>query len=68
MISSILAILTLLPIIFLKLFSYYFIMALLIICYTIYLLHHAKSKSQYEKINSAYKILIGLAIISIVLY
>ena len=68
MISSMLAILTLMPIIFFKLFSYYFITAFLIICYSIYLLHHAKNKSQYEKINSVYKILIGLAIISIVLY
>jgi len=68
MISSILAILTLLPFIFYRLFSYYFITAFLMICYSIYLLHHAKSKSQYEKINSVYKILTGLAIISIVLY
>ena len=68
MISSMLAILILLPIVFFKLFSYYFVIAFFIISYSIYLLHHAKNKSQYEKINSIYKILIGLAIISIVLY
>lgn len=68
MISSMIAILILLPVVFYKLFSYYFITAFFIICYSIYLLHYAKNKSQYEKINSVYKILIGLAIISIVLY
>jgi 4-hydroxybenzoate polyprenyltransferase len=68
MISSMIAILILLPVVFYKLFSCYFITAFFIICYSIYLLHYAKNKSQYEKINSVYKILIGLAIISIVLY
>ena len=68
MISSMIAILILLPVVFYKLFSCYLITAFFIICYSIYLLHYAKNKSQYEKINSVYKILIGLAIISIVLY
>ena len=62
------AILTLLPIIIYKPFSYYFIVAFLIISISIYLLHFAKNKSQYEKINSIYKLLLGLAIISITLY
>ena len=68
MISSMVAILTLLPIIIYKPFSYYFIVAFLIIWISIYLLHFAKNKSQYEKINSIYKLLLGLAIISITLY
>ena len=68
MISSMVAILTLLPIIIYKPFSYYFIVAFLIILISIYLLHFAKNKSQYEKINSIYKLLLGLAIISITLY
>ncbi len=68
MISSMVAILTLLPIISYKPFSYYFIVAFFIISVSIYLLHFAKIKSQYEKINSIYKLLLGLAIISITLY
>ena len=68
MISSMVAILTLLPIIIYKPFSYYFIVAFFIISVSIYLLHFAKIKSQYEKINSIYKLLLGLAIISITLY
>ena len=68
MISSMVAILSLLPIIIYKSFSYYFIVAFFIISISIYLLHFAKIKSQYEKINNIYKLLLGLAIISITLY
>ncbi len=68
MISSMVAILSLLPIILYKPFSYYFITAFFIILSSIYLLHFAKTKNQYQRINSIYKLLLGLAIISISLY
>ena len=68
MISSLLAILSLLPIIFNRSFSYYFILSFAVISFAIYLLHHAKTKTQFNKINTVYKFLIGLAIFSIVLY
>ena len=68
MISSIVAISSLLPSIVNKPFSYYFIIAFFIISASILLLHKAKNKSHYERINSVYKVLIGLAIFSISLY
>jgi len=68
MISSLFAILSLLPFIIDRSFSYYFILSFAVISYAIYLLHHAKIKAQYENINTVYKFLIGLAIFSIVLY
>ena len=68
MISSILAILSLLPIVLNRSFSYYFILSFAVISFAIYLLHHAKTKTQFNKINTVYKFLIGLAIFSIVLY
>ena len=68
MISSLLAILSLLPIVLNRSFSYYFILSFAVISYAIYLLHHAKTKTQFNKINTVYKFLIGLAIFSIVLY
>ena len=68
MISSQLAILSLLPIVLNRSFSYYFILSFAVISFAIYLLHHAKTKTQFNKINTVYKFLIGLAIFSIVLY
>ena len=68
MISSLLAILSLLPFVIDRTFSYYFILSFAVISYAIYLLHYAKIKTQYENINTVYKFLIGLAIFSIVLY
>tara|TARA_A100001388_G_C28724590_1_gene478247 strand:+ start:539 stop:1300 length:762 start_codon:yes stop_codon:yes gene_type:complete len=68
MISSILAILTLLPIIIETYISIYFIISLLIISVNIYMLHHARNAKHYERINTCYKLIIGLAILSIVLY
>jgi 4-hydroxybenzoate polyprenyltransferase len=68
MISSLFAILSLLPFVIDRSFSYYFILSFVVISYAIYLLHHAKIKIQYENINTVYKFLIGLAIFSIVLY
>ena len=68
MISSILAILTLLPIIIETFISIYFIISLLIIAVNIYMLHHARNAKHYERINTCYKLIIGLAILSIVLY
>ena len=68
MISSLLAILSLLPIVLNRSFSYYFILSFAVISFAIYLLHHAKTKTQFNKINTVYKFLIGLAIFSIVLY
>ena len=68
MISSLLAIFSLLPFVIDRTFSYYFILSFAVISYAIYLLHYAKIKTQYENINTVYKFLIGLAIFSIVLY
>lgn len=68
MIGSLLAILSLLPIVLNRSFSYYFILSFAVISFAIYLLHHAKTKTQFNKINTVYKFLIGLAIFSIVLY
>lgn len=68
MLSSLFAILFLLPTVIHQLFSYYFIIAFIIILFSIYLLHNSKIAAEYEKINSIYKSLIGLAILSIVLY
>ena len=68
MISSILAILTLLPIIIETYISIYFIISLLIISVNIYMLHHARNAKHYERINTCYKLIIGLGILSIVLY
>tara|TARA_Y100000385_G_scaffold288706_1_gene356006 strand:- start:1184 stop:1861 length:678 start_codon:yes stop_codon:yes gene_type:complete len=68
MLASQFAILLLLPKVIDQLFSYYFILAFFIIIYSIYLLHNSKISKQYEKINNIYKSLIGLAILSIVLY
>ena len=48
MISSMVAILSLLPIILYKPFSYYFITAFFIILLSIYFLHFAKTKNQYQ--------------------
>ena len=60
MISSLLAILSLLPIVLNRSFSYYFILSFAVISFAIYLLHHAKTKTQFNKINTVYKFLIGL--------
>ena len=49
MISSILAILTLLPIIIETYISIYFIISLLIISVNIYMLHHARNAKHYEE-------------------
>ena len=68
MLSSLSAILFLIPSIIHKLFSYYFILAFIIILFSIYLLNFAKTSSQYNRINNVYKILIGLGILSIALY
>ncbi len=68
MLCSQFAILLLLPSIISQLFSYYFILAFIIILFSIYLLHNAKISKQFQLINNIYKVLIGLAILSIVLY
>jgi len=68
MLSSQLAILFLLPKVINQLFSYYFILAFVIILYCIFLLYNAKTSKQYEFINNVYKGLIGLAIFSIILF
>ena len=68
MISSLIAILSLLPFVINRPFSFYFILSFFIISFAVYLLHHAKTKTQFNKINTVYKFLIGLAIFSIVLY
>ncbi len=68
MLSSQFAILLLLPAIISQLFSYYFMLAFIIILFSIYLLHNAKISKQFQLINNIYKVLIGLAILSIVLY
>ena len=49
MISSLLAILSLLPIVLNRSFSYYFILSFAVISFAIYLLHHAKTKTQFKK-------------------
>ncbi len=68
MLSSQFAILLLLPAIISQLFSYYFMLAFIVILFSIYLLHNAKISKQFQLINNIYKVLIGLAILSIVLY
>ena len=68
MLSSILAILSLLPIIIKNTFSIYFVISLIVISFNIYLLHHARNAKNYQLINTCYKLIIGLAIFSIVLY
>ena len=68
MLSYQFAILLLLPAIISQLFSYYFMLAFIIILFSIYLLHNAKISKQFQLINNIYKVLIGLAILSIVLY
>ncbi len=68
MLSSQFAILFILPAIISQLFSYYFMLAFVIILLSIYLLHNAKISKQFQVINNIYKALIGLAILSIVLY
>ena len=68
MLSSILAILSLLPIIIKNTFSIYFVISLIVISFNIYLLHHARNTKNYQLINTCYKLIIGLAIFSIVLY
>ena len=68
MLFSLFAILFLLPTIINKPFSYYFILAFIIILSSIYLLHYSKTSKQYQRLNNVYKSLIGLAILSIVLY
>ena len=51
-----------------KKIAIYFIIAMGIILFSIFLLYKAKTPSQFNKINTAYKILLMLAIFSIVLY
>ena len=68
MLSSILAILSLLPIVIKNTFSIYFVISLIVISFNIYLLHHARNAKNYQLINTCYKLIIGLAILSIVLY
>ena len=68
MLSSQLAILFLLPKVINQLFSYYFILAFVIILYCIFLLYNAKTSKQYKFLNNVYKGLIGLAIFSIILF
>ena len=68
MLFSLFAILFLLPTIINKPFSYYFILAFIMILSCIYLLHNSKTSTQYKSLNNMYKSLIGLAILSIVLY
>ena len=68
MLSSILAILSLLPIVIKNTFSIYFVVSLIVISFNIYLLHHARNAKNYQLINTCYKLIIGLAIFSIVLY
>lgn len=68
MIFSLLAIFTLLPTIIEKNIAYYFVIAVLIILFSIFLLNKSKSPSQFDKINTAYKLLLLLAIFSIMLY
>ncbi|MFL2585034.1 MAG: UbiA family prenyltransferase [Parvicellaceae bacterium] len=68
MLFSLFAILFLLPTIINKPFSYYFILAFIMILTSIYLLHYSKTSNQYKRLNNMYKSLIGLAILSIVLY
>lgn len=68
MMFSLLAIFTLLPFIIEKNIAYYFIIAIAIILFSIFLLNKSKTPSQFNKINSAYKLLLLLAIFSIMLY
>lgn len=68
MLSSIIAILSLLPIVIKNAFSIYFVISLFMITFNIYLLHHAKNAKNYQLINTCYKLILGLAIFSIVLY
>jgi 4-hydroxybenzoate polyprenyltransferase len=68
MLFSLLAIFTLLPSIIEKNIAYYFAMAVIIILYSIFLLNKSKSPSQFNKINTAYKLLLIFAIFSIMLY
>ena len=68
MMFSLLAIFTLLPFTIEKNIAYYFIIAIVIILFSIFLLNKSKTPSQFNKINSAYKLLLLLAIFSIMLY
>ena len=68
MLFSLLAIFTLLPSIIEKNIAYYFVMAVIIILFSIFLLNKSKSPSQFNKINTAYKLLLIFAIFSIMLY
>ena len=68
MIFSLVAIFTLLPSIIEKNIAYYFIGAIGIILFSIFLLNKSKKPSQFNKINTAYKLLLLLAIFSIMLY
>ena len=68
MMFSLLAIFTLLPFIIEKNIAYYFIIAIALILFSIFLLNKSKTPSQFNKINSAYKLLLLLAIFSIMLY
>ena len=68
MLSSIIAILSLLPIVIENTFSIYFIISLIVISFNIYLLHHARNAKNYQLINNCYKLIIGLAIFSLLLY
>jgi 4-hydroxybenzoate polyprenyltransferase len=68
MIFSLLAIFTLLPSIIEKNIAYYFLLAIVIIVFSIFLLRKSKNPSQFNKINSVYKVLLLLAIFSIMLY
>ena len=68
MIFSLLSIITIIPFIIEKKIAIYFIIAMGIILFSIFLLYKAKTPSQFNKINNAYKILLMLAIFSIVLY
>jgi 4-hydroxybenzoate polyprenyltransferase len=68
MICSLLAILSLLPKIYPMSFSYYFIIAFIMISISIYLLRNSRTSRQYNRINNVYKTLIGLAILSIAMY
>ena len=60
--------LSLLPKIYPMSFSYYFIIAFIMISISIYLLRNSRTSRQYNRINNVYKTLIGLAILSIAMY
>jgi len=68
MISSLFAILLLIPGIMKEAFSFYFMIAFIMISISIYFLRKSKTPKQFQLINTIYKILLGLAIFSIVLY